>query len=468
MEKSKVRRRRGVLLTSQGLKRLQAAISVMEIAQNNGERFTLAELSDRVKVSNKTLSRLWSLNTSVDQKTLKLCFSALNLELCEEDYSLVSELDDAREAFSLEADDETGTLQVKKDFHFNKAIDQYQTICIYPDGPVPLDSPLYIEHPLIENLAYQEITQPGCIIRIRAPKGMGKSSIVLRLLNFAQQQNYHTVKLDCEQLDSFSLHDLNQFLRCFCRQIAKELGIEPNLEANWDEEIGSKLSCSFYLKNYLLEQIRNPIVLVLEQVECLFEHSQLAREFFSLLRSWYEEGRRDTNWQKLRLVVVHCTEVYVSLDINRSPFNIGLPLHLPEFTQQQVQELAQRHGLNWNSGQEVRKLMFLIGGHPALVRIALYHLCCQGITLNELSAEALANGGIYRHHLWQYWIILQDKPALMQAYTQLVKSDQSILLSPIEASKLHSLGLVAYEGERLIPRCQLYRAYFQKQLSILH
>ncbi|GAA6615951.1 hypothetical protein [Scytonema sp. NUACC26] len=134
MKQSKVRRRRGVLLTSTGLKRLQAAILVMEMAQNNGERFTLDELSDRVKVSNKTLSRLWSLNTNVDQKTLKLCFSAFNLELCEEDYSILSELDadDANETFSQEADDdETGVVQAKENFYLYKAIDRYSRLQVY-------------------------------------------------------------------------------------------------------------------------------------------------------------------------------------------------------------------------------------------------------------------------------------------------------------------------------------------------
>ncbi|KAF3884901.1 MULTISPECIES: AAA-like domain-containing protein [Nostocales] len=471
MIQSKIRRKRGVSLTNAGLQRLQAAILALEMAQNNGERFTLDELSDRVKVSNKTLSRLWSLNTSVDRRTLTLCFSAFNLELHKEDYSIVSELDgeDGTETLSQEADEkEIGLLEAKAHSSLNKTLDRYQDICHYPDGPVPLDSPFYIENPLIENTVYQEISQPGCVIRIRSPRGMGKSSLVLRLLNFAQQLDYHTVKLDCQQIDSLNLKSVNQFLRCFCWRMAKDLGIEPNLDAHWDEEIGSKLSCSFYLRNYLLEQSRNPIVLVLEQVDCLFEHPHLAQEFFPLLRSWYEEARRDKNWQKLRLVVVYSTEVYVSLDINRSPFNIGLPLRLPEFTQQQVQELAQRYGLNWNSGKEARNLMSLIGGHPALVRIALYYICCQGMALDDLLAEALANGGVYQHHLWQHWVVLQEKPTLIRAYTQLLEAEQSIALSPIEAYKLHSLGLVAYVGERLVPRCELYRAYFQKQLSILH
>ncbi|MBW4498398.1 MAG: hypothetical protein KME57_02110 [Scytonema hyalinum WJT4-NPBG1] len=70
MKQSKTRRRRGIVLIPIGLKRLQAGILAMEMAQNNGDRFSLNELAD---LSTKTLSRLWSLDTGVDQKTLRLC-----------------------------------------------------------------------------------------------------------------------------------------------------------------------------------------------------------------------------------------------------------------------------------------------------------------------------------------------------------------------------------------------------------
>ncbi|MEC4817475.1 MAG: AAA-like domain-containing protein [Scytonema sp. PMC 1069.18] len=471
MKQSKLKRRRGVLLTSVGLQRLQAAILSAEIAENCGNRFTLEELSDRVQVSTKTLSRLWSLNASVDQKTLKLCFSAFQLELRREDYTIGSDVDEDEltETPLLDLDEkEIYSFQSMDNSIIRQQGGNSEYISIYPDGPLTLDSPFYIERLPIERLVYQEITQPGSVIRIRAPRGMGKSSLVLRLLEFAQRQGYHTVKLDCQQIDLLNKLDLKKFLRCFCWRIAKELGIDPNLDDNWDEEIGSKLSCSFYLRNYLLEQIKSPIVLVLEQMDCLFEYPQLAQEFFPLLRSWYEEGRRDRHWQKLKLVVVYSTDVYVSLDLNRSPFNIGLPLRLPEFTQQQVKELAKRYGLDWSCGQEATQLMSLVGGHPALIQTALYYLRYQGVTLDEVIREAIANGGIYRHHLWQNWMSLQEKPILLEAYTQLITSKQRISLDLIQAYRLDSLGLVSYEGDRLIPRCELYRAYFQKQLSFVH
>ncbi|KOP24458.1 hypothetical protein AMR41_20195 [Hapalosiphon sp. MRB220] len=465
MERSKATRRRGVMLTSAGMKRLQSAIFRVEKAENNGNRFSLEQLSDRIQISTKTLTRLWSSNASVDRKTLKLCFNAFYLELRREDYTILSERNYTETFPGLLTNLDKKDIYAFELPSVKELYGHSEYSWSYPDGPVPLDSPLYIERPPIEKLVYQEITQPGCVIRIRSPRDMGKSSLVLRLLAFAQKQRYHTVKLDCHEIDSLCMIDLNHFFRFFCWRVAKELDINPNIDTYWDEEMGRKLSCSFYFKNYLLKQIKHPVVLVLEQADRFAEYAELAQEFFTLLRSWHEEGRRDPIWQRLRIVVVYSTEVCASLDINSSPFNIGLPLRLPEFTEEQVRELAKRHGLDWSYGNEVTRLISLIGGHPALVRISLYYLCSQKMTLEQLIQEAIANGGIYRHHLWRHWTTLQEQPSLMKTYTKILAGRQTTSVDPVEIYKLDSLGLVCYEGDRIKPRCDLYRTYFEKQLS---
>ena len=470
MKQSQIKRRRGIVLTPTGLKRLQAAILAVEIAQNNGDRFTLEQLGLRMNISSKTLSRLWSLDTGVDQKTLRLCFSAFNLELCREDYTILDELNQTETSgafwLSLNTGEVSSSECLSVDSFVKEQRDKLKHFSSYPDGPVPLDSPFYVERPAIEELVYREVTQPGCVIRIRAPRHMGKTSLVLRLCAFAQKQGYRTVNLNCYQIDSDGLTDLSQLLRNLCWRIATELDIDANLNDIWDEEVGCKLNCSFYLQ-YLLKQIQSPVVLVLKEVERFFEHPHIAQEFFGLLRSWCEEARQNANWQKLRLVVVYSTEDYATLDINRSPFNIGLPIRLSEFTQQQVEDLAGRHGLDWSTGKESAQLMSLVGGHPALIQIALYYLSSQVITLQELIQEAVANGGIYRYHLWRHWAKLQEKPSLAKTYADVVTAKQGISLDPIEAYKLESLGLIRFEGDRILPRCQLYRAYFAKQLSAI-
>lgn len=451
LKQNKVRRKRGVVLTPKGLKQLQDAIISCEIIENRGEHLTLEKISHRTNISTRTLSRLWSLNQAVDQKTLKLCFNAFDLELKEEDYIF---LQDDHEIETLDILSEDSQVKEKN----------YWT---YPDGPVPIDSPLYIERPPLEEQAYREITQPGCVIRIRSPRKMGKTSLVLRLLAFAKQQGYRTVKINCWQIDDQYLTDLNKLLRCLCRQIATELGTAPNLDAQWDDEVGCKLSCSFYLQNYLLKPSQSPIVLVLSEVDRFFEYPHISREFFALLRSWCDEARQNQHWKKLRLVVAYSTEQYISLDINRSPFNIGLPVRLQEFNQQQVEELARRYGLEWNTSKESSQLMSLIGGHPALIQLALFSLASGTITLTALIDEAITHGGIYRYHLWQHWVKLQAHPNLIKTYTEIVASKQDVVIDPIDTYKLESLGLITFEGSQILPRCELYRSYFAKQLSVV-
>jgi len=458
LQQYKTKRKRGVVLTPVGLQRLQEAISSWEILNNHGDRLTLEQLSRQINVSTKTLSRLWSLSASVDHKTLKLCFAAFNLEVYEEDYTALMEEDEAELPISRS---ESSSIQAR---NLSKLFTEtVENRCSYPDGAVPLDSPFYINRPPIEELVYREVTQAGCVIRIRAPRQMGKSSLVLRLAAFAKAQEYHTVHLKCDQIDEQCLTSLNKLLRCICWQIATQLNIDPNLDNYWDEEIGCKLSCSFYLQNYILKHVQKPIVLILSDVDRFFEYPHIAHDFFALLRSWCEEARQNRNWHKLRLVVAYSTEQYVSLNINQSPFNIGLPIQLHEFTQQQVEDLARRYGLKWIPGKESARLMSLVGGHPALVQLALYYLSYGTMNLKDLIQEAIANGGIYRHHLQQHWVKLQANPGLVRAYTELVTNKQSVVLNPMDIYKLESIGLIGFEGDRVLPRCELYRTYFAKQ-----
>ena len=93
------------------------------------------------------------------------------------------------------------------------------------------------------------------------------------------------------------------------------------------------------------------IVLGLDEVDEIFQNPDLSTQFFALLRAWHEQGKNSPNWQRLRLIIVHSKEVYIPLNINQSPFNVGLGVELPEFNIEQVKELVQRHGLDWHDEQ---------------------------------------------------------------------------------------------------------------------
>ncbi|WP_414585937.1 AAA-like domain-containing protein [Scytonema sp. PCC 10023] len=348
----------------------------------------------------------------------------------------------------------------------------------FPSGPVPLSSPFYINRPPLEELVYAEIMQPGCLLRIKAPRKMGKSSLLNRIIAHAKVQGYKTVSLDFQEADEAIFASLDKFLRWFCINVSRQLNLAPNLDDYWDAEMGSKVSCKFYFEGYLLEQIDSPIVLALNEVHRVFEHPNIAQDFLPMLRFWHEVAKQDRTWQKVRLVVVHTTEIYIPLKLNQSPFNVGLTVPLPPFTIAQVQNLAIEYGIDWaassEGAQRLAALQTMIGGHPYLINLALYHLCQEEMTLLELLQTASTPSGIYSQHLRELLTLLQADPQLMSAMQEVVMADESVqfdagaprgaALSAIAAYKLESMGLVQLDGNQARASCELYRLYFSQQL----
>ncbi|MBD2530846.1 AAA-like domain-containing protein [Nostoc flagelliforme FACHB-838] len=339
----------------------------------------------------------------------------------------------------------------------------------FPVGQVPLTSSFYVERPPIEDLCFQEILQPGALIRIKASKQMGKTSLMARTLDEARKHGCQTVALSFHLADKAVFTSLDTFLRWFCESVGRKLKQLHQLDDYWSI-YGSKDKTTAYFEECLLEEIDSPLVISLDGVDRIFPHRDIAEDFFNLLRAWYEYAkygdRSSELWKKLRLVLVHSKEVYIPLNINQSPFNVGLSIELQEFNQEQVQILVACHqGLNWTDTQ-VKKLMDMVGGHPYLVRLALYHVQHQDITLEQLLQTAPTEAGIYSDHLRGHLCNLDDHPSLVAAFSQVVKSLVPIELDSESAFKLHSMGLVVYcNDNKVMPRCNLYRQYFQHRLS---
>jgi hypothetical protein len=343
----------------------------------------------------------------------------------------------------------------------------------YPEGQVPLNSPFYVERPPIEQRCYEEIKKPGSLIRIKAPQHIGKSSLLARILQEAENQGNRTVEIDFQLVEEEFFSDFNKFLHWFCDTVAE--GVAGNdrellekllrqLDEHWKtgQRSGYMKACKNYFERYLFPQINQPLVLGLEAVDRLFAYPKIYKDFFGLLRVVHEEAKRRDIWKQLRLVLAYSTEVYAygPVDINQSPFNVGLALDLPEFTHEQVKDLAQRHQLNW-SDTEVEKLMGLVSGHPFLVRLALYKIARQEINLAEFLQTAATAQGIYSRHLQHLEEILQQQPELQAAMEEVASSDNPVNLPTAIRFKLHSIGLVHLHGNEVTPRCEVYRQYFR-------
>lgn len=332
----------------------------------------------------------------------------------------------------------------------------------FPEGLVANNSPFYIERTRVESVCYETIAKPGSLIRIKAAKWMGKTSLINRILECGRFNNQKTVYLDFGSVERSILKYLDKLLRWLCVMVSRQLELENQVKDYWDTDIlGSNDNCTVYFEEYLLEEADGAIILALDNIDKLFSYEEVIEDFFGMLRSWHEKGKIDDSWSQLRLILVHSTEVYIPLDINQSPFNAGVPILLEEFTSLQVETLANLHRLDWDKS-EIGQLMDLVGGHPYLIRLAMYQIKTSNITLEQFLPYSVAETGIYSNPLRRLLNILKQSPELSFAFEQVVKSPQPVKLNPLQIYQLHSIGLVKYQNNLVVPSCKLYRDYFNQ------
>jgi hypothetical protein len=98
-----------------------------------------------------------------------------------------------------------------------------------PEGPVRHDSTFYI-HPADEARCCTELDKPGALIRIKSPRGFGKSSLLARLLAHASGKGYRTVAIDLIGTDRKFFADPDHFMHWFCAAVGKGLGLRVRTE----------------------------------------------------------------------------------------------------------------------------------------------------------------------------------------------------------------------------------------------
>lgn len=329
-----------------------------------------------------------------------------------------------------------------------------------PEGQVPLNSVFYVERPPVEKDCYEAIEKPYALIRIKGPVQMGKTSLLSRVLHHAETQGQRTVVLSFQEADSEVFESLASLLQWFCAATADQLGLEENLEPYWKGVLGAKSKTSNYFQKYILKS--GSLTLGLDEVDEIFKHPEIAGDFLGLLRAWHEKSKNNLIWNNLRMIITHSKEVYIPLHINQSPFNVGLPIELPEFSYEQIADLMQRYSLNW-SDVFLKRFINMVDGHPYLVRFGLYQISRQRLTLDAFLEISPTEEGFFRHHLRRLLLNIQEAD-LVAVTVEVMNAEEPILIDSNDAFKLKSLGLVHRKHNKVEALCDLYRLYFQSRL----
>lgn len=333
------------------------------------------------------------------------------------------------------------------------------------EGAMDTQSAFYVSRDGDATVTRAVSQKQGTTVTIKGARQMGKSSLLMRGMAAALEAGKRVAYLSFQEFDTPTLSNADLFFQRFCSSLSDQLELANQVETYWQKPMGSSQRCGLYMSGHVLKGLEAPLVLGLDEVETLFE-LPFGTDFFGMLRSWHNNRALPTTpvWKKLSIVLVTSTEPFLFIkNLTQSPFNVGQTVELGDFTPAQVTELNQRHGSPLGAKQE-QELFALLGGHPYLIRKALYLVASGRLTVADLLAQAAEDRGPFGDHLRHLLFRLGSQPQLKAGLREVLQRnacpDENVFI------RLRGAGLVRQEGATVLPRCELYRRYFRERLQV--
>jgi hypothetical protein len=327
------------------------------------------------------------------------------------------------------------------------------------------NSIFYIER-VVDNYCWEQIDASYAVtLFIQAPRQMGKSSLMRRMIDRAKTvHRKRSVFIDFQKFPEEHFSREKDLLMALCVMIGEALDIPEAIDRYWQERRTDIMNCSRYLSDYLIPQFNEPFILALDEVERMLA-SPFRANFFGMLRAWHNDRVYNENFARLTLFLSSSTEPYLFIDDpHQSPFNVAEVFLLQDFSREEVATLNRRHR-SILTEKQVETLMALINGHPFLIRLSLYLLATGKVAdIETLLARATEDTGPFGDHLRHYLLRVLQKPALKQALTYICRHE-SYEENQI-FYRLKGAGLIKKEGKRVILRNQLYDRYFKERLNV--
>lgn len=322
-------------------------------------------------------------------------------------------------------------------------------------GALPSDEPLYVARAadaIVEDLA----AQSGQTIIIKAPKQMGKSSLLIRYLAACQRASPPKT-VACVDLSMLSQDDLATYAT-FLSQLAAALLQALDLESPETLVIPSQAKMTWFVEDRILTRVKGPLVLAFDAVDRVLGRPFQA-DFFTMLRMWHNNKALKPVWRLVDRVLVISTEPYLLInDDHRSIFNVGRTLTLEPLTLEDYRALNEACAAPLDERQ-LAGLWDLLHGQPYLTRVAFYWLASDArVTYEDLIARAADERGPFGEHLRAMLMRLHGRPELLDSLRAILRTGTA--RDDETYHRLVATGVVRREGARIEPANRLYAEFF--------
>ncbi|NEQ36393.1 MAG: AAA family ATPase [Okeania sp. SIO3I5] len=356
-------------------------------------------------------------------------------------------------------------------------------------GSLPNNSATYVVRQADINL-YNALKQ-GEFSYILNARQMGKSSLMIRMLNHFRDEGYKCTVIDLTDIGTKNLTE-ERWYQGLAFDLLRSLSLtrKVNIRAWWNDglDISPVQRFGKFLEDIILVEVNNEedqaekkVIIFIDELDTILDLSFSVDDFFALIRYCYNQRtiNPESRYKNLTFAFFGvATPSELMTDTRRTPFNIGKSIKLESFKKHEAQPLlygiAEKFSnpqtvlqeiLNWTGGQPflTQKLCWLIRNEKTPIPVNgeiqwIENIVQEKIVDNWEAQDEPEHLKTIRDRIIQS----QNSRKLLRLYQQLLEQKEIILMSIPEEKELWLSGLAIMQNGLLKIHNPIYELIFNR------